>query len=210
MRRLPSAATRCRGFARGVKSNGCAFTRTPALPRRPRRLQRIREAYCILRCHRGWGCRPPERGHSCPQQLPDAARCRLLTRVFNPNAAADGNVRAPGLARDKLRYSLEGGVGSLVELVGYDGKPRHETGRVKPAEFPFHFCYARDLERQHQFRIGVYPHLACSRPPAGRRLKFRLLRASDLQPGQLQARGRSGWQGGALGPDRQGLRVRKG
>jgi hypothetical protein len=36
-----------------------------------------------------------ERGHSCPQRLPDASRCRLSTRVFTSNAAADRNVRAP-------------------------------------------------------------------------------------------------------------------
>jgi Ku70/Ku80 beta-barrel domain len=44
-----------------------------------------------------------------------------------------------------------------------------------------YFCYASDLERQHQLRVSKHSH--CPLPPTRKEeLRFRLLRGKDLSP----------------------------
>ena len=64
---------------------------------------------------------PPARGHSCPQQLPRPRGCRLSTRLFASNTAADRNVRRAGPSLDLPRLHLfehvpELGQGQVLHL----------------------------------------------------------------------------------------------
>jgi DNA end-binding protein Ku len=68
--------------------------------------------------------------------------------------------------------------------------------------------HARNLERQHQFWSRQYSHCSLSRYTA-RGVQVSSAAQKRFESRQLQARRRKGWQRSSLGPNREGLRVRK-
>src|SRR5437588_412255 len=61
-----------------------------------------------------------------------------------------------------------------------------------------YFCYASDLERQHQLRVSQHSYCPLPRHPA-RRIEVSAFAREGFEPGQLQARGRERRQGSTVG-----------